>query len=404
MNLSGKSHSQDAAAATVAESRTEHDGGNVMDDDDDNDDDDDDDDDNNNNNERYRDDLLAQAATNNIATATNSVTAKSLPDPGFSFEGLLSSLRRRGGGVAGRGPERSDGDGLIGTAARKSSSVSSSSISYLSLSSQKTHERAGGIGETLLAQRLNMMSPRDRESTLHEVHGIASEVEETDELIQQSISLTLQELDALRNKSKNQHRDRGFKRDSSQRTDEPVAERTASMNTDKNDSNVAALERALQQDAKYVTDRDFLLQFIRTERFDHVKAAKRIARYFEEKEFLFGQHMLCKKIMLRDLDERCFNILNRGEFQILRGRDQGGRTVFFSAGALSVFRDDPLDIRAVVSRKTLCCVTLDLDCLFSYRQLLYKHFDRKTYNCGYLLSLSIKSHNGRLYSAKHIGN
>mmetsp|Transcript_47101 Transcript_47101/g.114969 ORF Transcript_47101/g.114969 Transcript_47101/m.114969 type:complete len:746 (-) Transcript_47101:413-2650(-) len=225
---------------------------------------------------------------------------------------------------------------------------------------QSTEERAEGIASSLLARKMYQLSPADRESTLHDVHGISEDFEETEELIQQAISKTLEEL----NKMIRENHSRDGAEDTATYIDvksaavtsaAPTSAYNASSESESyidsesdNNSSTASLERALQQNSGYVTDRVFLLKYLRTDRFDYVKAAKRLTKYFEEKEYWFGRHLLTQKIMLRHLDERALRILNIGQFQILRGRDQSGRAISISLGALSEHRTDPLDIRALI--------------------------------------------------------
>ena len=219
---------------------------------------------------------------------------------------------------------------------------------------RSTEERAEGIASSLLARKMYQLSPTDRESTLHDVHGISEDFQETEELIQQAISKTLEEL----NKKIRENHSRDGTEDTATYINvqsrsvasggSAVSNSSIDNNPGSSNGSTASLERALQQDASYVTDRVFLLKFLRTDRFDHVKAAKRLIKYFEEKERWFGRHLLTQKILMHHLDERALGILDMGQTQILRERDQAGRAIVISFGGLSKLRTDPLDIRAYI--------------------------------------------------------
>ena len=81
-----------------------------------------------------------------------------------------------------------------------------------------------------------------------------------------------------------------------------------------------------------VESRDFLLPFLRCERFDYKKAALRIFDYFEEKKSLFGLDFLTTRIQLKDLDIDTKHCLDSGYIQLLPGRD---RYVYFHASIIS---------------------------------------------------------------------
>lgn len=71
-----------------------------------------------------------------------------------------------------------------------------------------------------------------------------------------------------------------------------------------------------------VEHRDFRLSFLRAERYDIKKSAKRIIEYFEEKRRLFGVNNLTSKMKLKDLDSKSRDCLESGQIQLLPGRDR----------------------------------------------------------------------------------
>eukprot|EP00536_Pseudo-nitzschia_multiseries_P004752 jgi/Psemu1/323597/estExt_fgenesh1_pg.C_820003 len=76
-----------------------------------------------------------------------------------------------------------------------------------------------------------------------------------------------------------------------------------------------------------VEQRDFRISFLRAERYDTKKAAKRFLNYFEEKRRLLGMDYLTKKIQLKDLDAETKDCLESGHVQLLQERDRAGRAV-----------------------------------------------------------------------------
>lgn len=234
--------------------------------------------------------------------------------------------------------------------------------------SSATLMNAGGISDSLIAKCFTKLSAQDRETTLHEIHGIANEMEETEELVQNTIRDTLKELDRLREKQA----------------------RGVGGGGGGGDLNTSSLERAMQQNPSLVPSRDFLLPFLRTDRFDAIKVARRIVHYFDEKEHLFGTMLLTRTIQLRDLDHRAQTLLQKGEYQILPGRDQGGRAVFFSSGSLCTFRTDEASIRAAVrwalfvpvgGSFSFCTLFLLCSCLFHLYLLLVPGLLEAFFHC-----------------------
>ncbi|CAJ1947377.1 unnamed protein product [Cylindrotheca closterium] len=147
------------------------------------------------------------------------------------------------------------------------------------------------VADAMIAKEMSNTSSRELERAYFDVHGVISnEVQESPQMIEQSIQ-------ALQNE---------------------MEERT---------SDNAALLQAKQQDAKYVTNRNFLLPFLRSEYFDAKAAALRLARHFQVKKELFGEEKLVSDITQDDLDQETMDTLYSGLTQHLPSPDRSGRSV-----------------------------------------------------------------------------
>jgi hypothetical protein len=96
----------------------------------------------------------------------------------------------------------------------------------------------------------------------------------------------------------------------------------------------------------YVEKDDFLLQFLRAERFDARRAAERVLKYCDLKERTFGSKILYKEhVLLSDLDDDATACLESGGMQVLPGRDLGGRPIFMGLGKLRSVRSEQSLVR-----------------------------------------------------------
>ena len=143
----------------------------------------------------------------------------------------------------------------------------------------------------LMAHELTNLSIEDRESSYEDMHGVASEIIETPELIEQSLGRLEEEIQSIY-----------FKR---------------------------AYNLAEAKAPGYVRRRKLRLMFLRAERFDAKKAAIRLVGWFDWKLDLFSEEKLCKDITLDDLDKNALKSVKGGWQQILPQRDSRGRAVFF---------------------------------------------------------------------------
>ena len=150
--------------------------------------------------------------------------------------------------------------------------------------------------DAALAKEMNELSVTEREKVLDDIHGVASIQEETPASILQSlreIDLALGVLPKIKRK---------------------------------------ALDRALFFKPGLLDDEHsdkFKLMFLRADSYDAPKAAKRLAKHFEEKLELFGEGKLTKPITLDDLEEEDLENLGFVGCAILPHKDQSGRPIMF---------------------------------------------------------------------------
>ena len=143
--------------------------------------------------------------------------------------------------------------------------------------------------ESLLAKEMYKLSTEERSRVLDEIHGVAEEIDETDEFITDCLKKMEEEVLKIRKRS--------------------------------------AYEKALFVKPSAVKDPTFRLMFLRAEYYDPKKAAKRMVSYFHHKLRLFGFDSLIRPITLDDLDEHDKHALNAGTMQFLPIKDKSGRTI-----------------------------------------------------------------------------
>jgi hypothetical protein len=90
-----------------------------------------------------------------------------------------------------------------------------------------------------------------------------------------------------------------------------------------------ALMKAKNCNPSPLDNNDFMLRFLRAEKYNAKLAARRIAKHFEKKLELFGEEKLGKKISISDLDHDDLETLHSGGFQPLTKMDAGGRVIIF---------------------------------------------------------------------------
>lgn len=90
------------------------------------------------------------------------------------------------------------------------------------------------------------------------------------------------------------------------------------------------LRKVQLQHPEYVNSVSFRLKFLRCERFNAKEAMKRMMRYFEEKNLLWGEECLGREISMLDLDEEDVAYLRSGAHSITPNVDSGGRRIYLT--------------------------------------------------------------------------
>ena len=163
--------------------------------------------------------------------------------------------------------------------------------------------------DSLLAQELSKLSMADRQEAEFDIHGVAEEVKETPDMIQQ-------QLKAMQAYLVNRH--------SSSRTEAT----TTSDGRFSDSSHWSCYQKAKQQNPAYVSDPKLLLSFLRAERFQVEAAADRMCSFLELKEKLFGSESISRQITIQDhFDADDQDCLKSGVCQLLPIPDRAGRVV-----------------------------------------------------------------------------
>ena len=147
-----------------------------------------------------------------------------------------------------------------------------------------------------ISDALEQMTLEEREKITFEAYGIATEVEEDDEMVDRCLSEMETWVQKLINKR--------------------------SIPSE-------AYKIAVSKSPEFCHDKKFRLKFLRADEFDSKKAADRFIRYFDLKKFLFGEDKLVRKITMKDFDKEDKAALKSGVFQALPKRDSAGRIVTF---------------------------------------------------------------------------
>ena len=144
---------------------------------------------------------------------------------------------------------------------------------------------------SILAQNMKELSKEDREISYMDIHGVPVEIQETPELIEESLEQMETEISFLQEEEK------------------------------------GGYNLALSLDRSYVTNPLFRIKFLRGERFNVSAAARKLVHHFQSKLELFGSTKLVKDIEQDDLHEDDMEMLYNGRFQELSKKDNSGRTV-----------------------------------------------------------------------------
>jgi hypothetical protein len=148
------------------------------------------------------------------------------------------------------------------------------------------------------SDRLQQISPKEREDSLYEVHGVSKLVEEPPEFVHEKITHLRLQLNKYTNDIKTGE-------------STPVSRQ--------------GYDLAVQQSPEFVERQ--LLCFLRAETFDVRKAASRCLQHFQMKLMYFGFERLGKELDLNDLDEIDRQALTEGVVQVLKVKDRSGRAI-----------------------------------------------------------------------------
>ena len=147
--------------------------------------------------------------------------------------------------------------------------------------------------DALLAHELNQLSVQERDRLNEEIHGVLDQSQhETTELINSSLEQMNVELSNL--------------------PDSPSKK---------------AYKTSLQFPESYVHTEDFRLIFLRCDFFNTRKAAERFMHYLDTIDYLFGEKVLQREILLSDFDEETKKFVRSGYQQVLPGMDRTGRRI-----------------------------------------------------------------------------
>lgn len=116
------------------------------------------------------------------------------------------------------------------------------------------------------------------------------------------------------------------------------------INDSVDDPNFAAYKLARQQNPQYIKNHLFKIGFLRAERYDSDKTAKRILRYLGEKLELFGKDKLTRVIYWTDLGDDVVAYIRRGALQYLPEPDLHGRRVLVSQWLVGDSSDEEIFI------------------------------------------------------------
>lgn len=156
----------------------------------------------------------------------------------------------------------------------------------------------------MIADALQDLSMKERETVYEDIHGVNKPFEETPEIIEQKLQEMEQEIARIAIKDK------------------------------------FAYQKALHESPEFVWNKKFRLSFLRATMFDTAQAAEKIVLHFKLKFETFGAQKLGKRITLDDLTDLARNKVGTGGFQILPTRASQGRPVLVNFPSTYDFRGD----------------------------------------------------------------
>ena len=161
--------------------------------------------------------------------------------------------------------------------------------------------------DNMLTHEMENLSFKDRNDIFEEIHGVASlDVEETPDLIQQSLMAMNMEIDRIKHK-------------------------------------YIAYTEATKSYNPFAHGMDIRLRFLRCDLFDVSEAAQRMMRYLDLTQELYGDIALIRPIQLCDLGNQEMEMLRDGEAQPMPFRDRSGRRLIVAMNNFGL--QYPLEVR-----------------------------------------------------------
>jgi hypothetical protein len=176
--------------------------------------------------------------------------------------------------------------------------------------------------DALLVKELNAMTIQDREKIYEEIHGVAGEVDETHEFLEEKLESLEEEIQLLLRHNK-----------------------------------AETYKNAFRSSQTYLTDRKFRLMFLRIEYYDPRGAARRLMRFLEGKKTYFGEDAVGRPLLLTDMNEADMECLKSGILQLLPSRDSKGRAVIADMNMRGVYQVKNIDSVVRVFSKLVCGVS-----------------------------------------------
>jgi hypothetical protein len=177
-----------------------------------------------------------------------------------------------------------------------------------------------------VAATFGQLSFEERHHALHDIHGVAEPMEETQHLVATSLAKLECEIQLM-------------------------------ISNNNNNNNKSAYEIALSKSPEYVTAHDFRMKFLRAEQFDVTKAARRLIYHFEKKLELFGEEVLGREVRWSDLSNEDIAVLQSGYVRLLPLRDRSGRLVLFHARSLCPYMTIATRVRVLYFVARICRIS-----------------------------------------------
>jgi hypothetical protein len=146
---------------------------------------------------------------------------------------------------------------------------------------------------SMIAQAINSLSVGERAKIYEDVHGVADQVTETPQFVQQKLFEFDLAIASIRDISR------------------------------------PAFDQAVAMNPSFVQGER--IKFLRSENYDAVKASERMVNFFQAKLELWGEDKLGRQITYADFSGDDKAMLESGVIQILPSRDRSGRAVTFSS-------------------------------------------------------------------------